>query len=65
MSGIGPGGLLQSHGIKVLHEMPAVGENLQDHLQIRCAYKVSGVTTMNEQYQSYLSLAKIALSLML
>ena len=61
VSGIGPGALLQKHGIKVLHDLNPVGENLQDHLQIRCAYKVAGVTTMNEQYQSYLSMAKIGL----
>src|SRR5262249_17508013 len=59
VSGIGPGALLQAHGIKVLHDLEAVGENLQGHLQIRCAYKVSDVPTMNEQYQSYLALAKI------
>ncbi|MFV0297766.1 MAG: GMC family oxidoreductase [Hyphomicrobiaceae bacterium] len=61
LSGIGPGALLQKHGITVRHELPGVGENLQDHLQIRCAYKVTGVPTMNEQYQSYAQLAKIGL----
>jgi choline dehydrogenase-like flavoprotein len=61
VSGIGPGALLQKHGIKVLHDLRGVGENLQDHLQIRCAYKVEGVPTMNEQYRSYLQLAKIGL----
>ncbi len=61
VSGIGPGALLQKHGIRVHHDLAAVGENLQDHLQIRCAYKVQGVPTMNEQYQSYLSLARIGL----
>ncbi len=61
VSGIGPGDVLQRHGISVRHELKGVGENLQDHLQIRCAYKVSGVATMNEQYQSYLQLAKIGL----
>ncbi len=61
VSGIGPGAVLQKHGIKVLHDLPPVGENLQDHLQIRCAYKVEGVPTMNELYRSYLQLAKIGL----
>jgi choline dehydrogenase len=61
VSGIGPGALLQQHGIKVQHELPGVGENLQDHLQIRCAYRIEGARTMNEQYQSYLQLAKIGL----
>jgi len=34
LSGIGPGDLLQSHGIEVLHHAPAVGQNLQDHYQV-------------------------------
>lgn len=49
LSGIGPGALLQRHGVAVAHELPGVGENLQDHLQIRCAYKVEGVPTLNER----------------
>jgi choline dehydrogenase len=48
VSGIGPGALLQQHGIAVRHELAGVGENLQDHLQIRMVYKVSGVRTLNE-----------------
>ena len=52
LSGIGPGAVLQPLGIGVAHDLRGVGENLQDHLQIRCAYKVSGVKTMNERYQS-------------
>lgn len=46
LSGIGPGALLQDLGIVVLRDAP-VGENLQDHLQIRCAYKVTGARTLN------------------
>ena len=61
LSGIGPGALLARHGITVLHELAGVGENLQDHLQIRCAYKVAGVATMNEQYQSLVKRAGFAL----
>jgi choline dehydrogenase-like flavoprotein len=52
LSGIGPGASLQPHGVEVRHELKGVGENLQDHLQVRCAYKVSGVKTMNERFQS-------------
>ena len=37
-----------------------VGENLQDHLQIRCAYKVAGVKTMNERFQSLVQRAGFA-----
>lgn len=47
LSGIGPGALLQQHGIAVLQDLPGVGENLQDHLQIRAVYKVNGVSTLN------------------
>ena len=61
LSGIGPGDLLQRHGIATRHELKGVGENLQDHLQIRCAYKVHGVKTMNERYQSLLQRASFAL----
>lgn len=46
LSGIGPAALLQSHGIEVLRDLP-VGENLQDHLQIRAVYKVRGTRTLN------------------
>ena len=47
LSGIGPGGLLQKHGIPLLHELKGVGENLHDHLQIRMQYKVKNVKTLN------------------
>jgi choline dehydrogenase len=46
LSGIGPASVLQAHGIEVQHDAP-VGENLQDHLQIRAVYKVSGAKTLN------------------
>ena len=61
LSGIGPGDVLKKAGVTVLHELKGVGENLQDHLQIRCAYKVSGVPTMNEQYQSWVKRVGFAL----
>ncbi|MGQ3074217.1 MAG: GMC family oxidoreductase [Ferrovibrionaceae bacterium] len=61
LSGIGPGALLREHGIEVRHELPGVGENLQDHLQVRCAYKVHGVTTMNEQANSLLGRARMGI----
>jgi choline dehydrogenase-like flavoprotein len=60
LSGVGPGAILQPLGIEVRHELPGVGENLQDHLQLRCAYKVTGVKTMNERYQSLLQRAGFA-----
>jgi choline dehydrogenase-like flavoprotein len=54
LSGIGPGGVLAPLGIEVRHDLKGVGENLQDHLQVRCAYKVTGVKTMNEGYRNLL-----------
>jgi choline dehydrogenase len=51
LSGVGPGGWLQQLGIKVRHDLAGVGDNLQDHLQIRCAYKVTGIETLNERSQ--------------
>lgn len=52
LSGIGNGDHLQSLGIPVTQHLPGVGENLQDHLQLRPIYKVSGVPTMNALYKS-------------
>lgn len=64
LSGIGPGGLLQSHGIEVLRDAP-VGENLQDHLQIRCAYKVTGAKTLNQMASTLWGKGLIGLEYML
>jgi len=47
LSGIGPGALLRQHGIEVVHDAPGVGENLQDHLQLRMAFKVKHALTLN------------------
>ncbi|MEO7031429.1 MAG: GMC family oxidoreductase N-terminal domain-containing protein, partial [Herbaspirillum sp.] len=47
VSGIGSGSLLQGHGVAVQQDLPGVGENLQDHLQIRTAFKVKGARTLN------------------
>jgi len=47
LSGIGSAALLQQHQIPVVKELAGVGENLQDHLQIRMAFKVKGVKTLN------------------
>ncbi|SOB91732.1 GMC family oxidoreductase [Thalassospira xiamenensis] len=61
LSGIGRGDVLQKHGIQTIHESTQVGENLQDHLQLRCAFKVSGIRTLNEQASSLVGKAGIAL----
>ena len=43
LSGIGPATLLQQHGIAVVQDLPGVGANLQDHLQIRSVYKIQAI----------------------
>ena len=59
LSGIGPAALLRQHGIDVVHDLPGVGANLQDHLQIRAVFKVQGVQTLNTMASSLLGKAKI------
>ena len=55
LSGIGPGNLLQSLGIEVKHDLPGVGENLQDHIGGRIINRcVDGTVTMNEIYHNWL-----------
>ncbi|WP_454915892.1 GMC family oxidoreductase [Xanthobacter sediminis] len=54
LSGIGPGDHLSAFGIEVAHHLPGVGANLQDHLQLRTVFKVSGIGTLNERYHSFL-----------
>ncbi|WP_027583668.1 GMC family oxidoreductase N-terminal domain-containing protein [Bradyrhizobium sp. Ai1a-2] len=51
-SGIGPADWLAPLGIDVALDKPGVGRNLQDHLQQRAIYKVTGVRTLNETYYS-------------
>jgi choline dehydrogenase-like flavoprotein len=52
LSGIGDGAVLQNAGIAPVVEVPQVGANLQDHLQLRLVYKVHGVPTLNEKASS-------------
>ncbi len=61
LSGIGRGEVLQAAGIDVVREVRAVGENLQDHLQLRMVYKVTGVPTLNEKASKLLGKAAIGL----
>jgi choline dehydrogenase len=61
LSGIGPGALLRAHGIPVAHALEGVGGNLQDHLQVRLAFKVKHTRTVNEQANSLLG--RIAMGL--
>lgn len=61
LSGIGPSDDLAKHGVAVKHERPGVGCNLQDHLQQRAIYQVSGVKTLNETYHSLIGRALMGL----
>src|SRR5271166_4575416 len=61
LSGVGPGGLLRSHGISVVHDLPGVGENLQDHLNSRVVYRVRRANTLNEVSRSWLRQARAGL----
>ncbi len=61
LSGIGAVARLAALGIPVLHDLPGVGENLQDHLQIRTVFKVRGAATLNTLAGSVLGRARIAL----
>jgi choline dehydrogenase-like flavoprotein len=60
-SGIGDGEKLRQTGIVPVHHLPGVGENLQDHLQIRCAYRIQDVLTLNARAASWHGRARIAL----
>jgi choline dehydrogenase len=61
LSGIGPVQLLKSFDVPVVHDLPGVGENLQDHLQIRMQYKVRNVKTLNGIANSLWGKAMMAL----
>jgi choline dehydrogenase len=61
LSGIGPPALLQQHGIAVQHALPGVGDNLQDHLQIRAVFGVSNVATLNQIANTWWGKTRIAL----
>jgi choline dehydrogenase len=53
LSGIGPEALLRSFGIPVVHALPGVGENLQDHLQARVIYECTRPITTNDDLASF------------
>lgn len=61
LSGLGPAALLQGLGITVEQDLPGVGANLQDHLQLRAVYKVQGARTLNTRAASLLGRAAIGL----
>ena len=65
LSGIGNPQILAQHGIAVVHAQPQIGENLQDHLQLRMAFKVQGVRTLNQRAGSLVGKAGIGLEYLL
>lgn len=65
LSGIGPAELLRRHGLPVVADLPGVGANLQDHLQIRAVYKIRGAPTLNVLASSQFGKARIGLEYVL
>ena len=65
LSGIGPARLLQSKGIALRLDLPGVGANLQDHLQIRTVFKVKNTPTLNTMASSLWGKARIGLEYVL
>src|SRR5438874_72150 len=61
LSGVGPAALLKEHGIDIVHELPGVGENLQDHLGCRIIYKARNANTLNEISRSWVRQARTGL----
>jgi choline dehydrogenase len=65
LSGIGPADLLRRFGIPVVADRPGVGENLQDHLQLRLIYRVAKPITTNDDLRSLAGRARIGLEWLL
>ena len=61
LSGIGPASALHALGIKPQVDLPGVGENLQDHLQLRMIYKIHGAPTLNTRSASWVGRMKIGM----
>ena len=61
LSGVGAPDLLARHHVPLLHALPGVGENLQDHLQLRMAFKVKGIKTLNTMANSWWGKARMGL----
>jgi choline dehydrogenase len=61
LSGIGPADMLHALGIRPLADLPGVGANLQDHLQLRMVFKVNGVKTLNVLASNWLGKMRIGM----
>jgi len=65
VSGLGPRGLLAQHHVPVAVDLPGVGENLQDHLQLRTIYRIRGAPTVNTLYRNWITRAGMGLQYLL
>lgn len=65
VSGVGPADLLAQHDVPVAVDLPGVGENLQDHLQLRTVYRVRGARTVNTLYRNWITRAGMGLQYLL
>jgi choline dehydrogenase len=65
LSGVGPAEHLREHGIAVVHELPGVGHNLQDHFQARSVYRCTKPITLNDRARSPFQKALMALEWLL
>ena len=65
VSGLGPADLLTGHQVPVVVDLPGVGENLQDHLQIRSVYRIKGAATVNTLYRNWITRAGMGLQYLL
>ncbi len=61
LSGIGPADLLKRNGIDVVHDLPGVGQNLQDHLQLRLMFRVTKPITTNDDLRTLAGQARVGL----
>jgi len=60
ISGVGPAALLKEIGVPVVHDLPAVGENLTDHYGVRMAAQVKNGRTLNERARGLSLIAEVA-----
>lgn len=65
LSGVGPAGVLAKAGIDVLHDIAGVGENLQDHLQVRMVFECTRAITFNDDLKNPLRAALVGLRYLL
>jgi choline dehydrogenase len=65
LSGVGPAKLLQEFNIPLVHDLPGVGENLQDHLQYRLIYELNQPISTNDQLSSWFGQLKMGLDWLL